>query len=126
MSAALVPVIVQTADVSPTVVVAAAELLAVEGSVVEEDTFAVLVMTVPFGVPGFTFTTSVNEALASSATLGLVQLTVPVPPTDGVEQVQPAAAVKGFDARRSGHPDLPVQLPTAPVATERTAWMIFW
>ena len=40
------------------------------------------------------FTTRVNEALASSATLGLLQLTVPVPPTDGVEQVQPAEAVK--------------------------------
>src|SRR3990170_3282228 len=93
-SEAFVPTIVQSADVSPTVVVVVAELLVLEGSAVDEVTFAVLVMMVPFGVAAFTFTTRVNEALALLATLGLVQVTVPVPPTDGVEQVQLAAAVR--------------------------------
>ena len=78
----------------PTVVVVVAELLEVEGSFVEEDAFAVLVMTLPFGVLEFTLTTNVKEELASSAMLGVVQLTVPVPPTDGVEHVQPAAPLK--------------------------------
>src|SRR3990170_1966830 len=94
VSEAFVPTIVQSADVSPTVVVVVAELLVLEGSAVDEVTFAVLVMMVPFGVAAFTFTTRVNEALASSARLGLLQLTAPVPPTEGVEQLQPAAVVR--------------------------------
>lgn len=78
----------------PTVVVAVAELLEVEGSFVEEDTLAVFVMTLPLGVTGFTFTTNVKDELASSAMLGSAQLTGPVPPTDGIEQVQPGAPLK--------------------------------
>jgi hypothetical protein len=75
------------------VVDAVAELLPVEVSAAD-DAVAVLVMIVPFVAAGLTVTTKVNEALAPEATLGFVQLTVPVPPTDGVEHAQPGAGMK--------------------------------
>jgi hypothetical protein len=74
------------------VVVVVAVLFVVTGSVVADATVAVFEMTVPLATPAFTFTTTVNVATADAATLGLVQLTVPVPPTTGVVQVHPAAA----------------------------------
>jgi hypothetical protein len=76
-----------------TVVVAVAELFAVEDSVVEVETVAVLLMTVALGTAQLTFTTSVNTALAPAARLGLVAVTMPVPPTGGVITVQSAGAV---------------------------------
>jgi len=74
-----------------TVVVCVAELFAEFGSPVVDVTVAVL-LTEPV-VAGFTFTTSVNTAGVATATLALVAVTVPVPPTGGVEGVQPAGAV---------------------------------
>jgi hypothetical protein len=74
------------------VVVAVAELFVVTGSGVADDTVAVFAMMIPLATPAFTFTTSVNVAMANAATLGLVQLTVPVKPITGVVQVHPAAA----------------------------------
>jgi hypothetical protein len=88
----LVPVIVQTAAPTPMLVVVVAALFVVTGSVVADAAVAVFVMTDPLTTPAFTFTTSVNVATADAATLGLVQPTVPVPPTIGVVQVHPAAA----------------------------------
>jgi hypothetical protein len=76
---------------SVTVVVATAELFPVFGSVVELETVAVLVITVPFPAHQFTLTTIVKIADPLAARLDAEQLIVPVPPTDGVEQVQPAA-----------------------------------
>src|SRR5438477_254535 len=73
-----------------TVVVVAAELLARFGSTVAELTVAVLEMIVPSGVVGLTWTASVKVAVAPLASDGLVHVTVPVDPTAGVVQVQPA------------------------------------
>src|SRR4029453_7396092 len=88
----LVPVIVQTAAPTPMVVVVVAALFVVTGSVVADATVAVFVMTVPLTTPAFTLPTSVTVATADAATLGFMQLTVPVLPTTGVVQVHPAAA----------------------------------
>src|SRR5436853_577947 len=76
-----------------TVVVAVAELLVEVGSKVAELlTVAVLEMVVPSGVAGLTWTTMVKLAVAPLATGEVVQLTVPVVPTAGVVQDQPAGA----------------------------------
>src|SRR5438067_5170798 len=69
-----------------TVVVAVAELLPGHGSSVSLVTVAVLLSVVPFGVLAFTITTSRNVAFAPVPNMEIVQLTVPVPPTAGVEQ----------------------------------------
>jgi len=72
-----------------TLVVAVPVLLPGLGSGVVEPAVAEFVITVPFGTPGPTKTTSVNTLLPG-ANEGLVQLTVPVPPTAGVVHVHPA------------------------------------
>ena len=66
------------------VVVAVAVLLAGVGSVVELATLAALVIVVPAGAAGSTLTTRVNVAEAPVASVGLVDVTSPVPPTAGV------------------------------------------
>ena len=71
-----------------TVVVAVAELFAGLGSVVVEETDAVLVMTVPPAVAPSTATTSVNDALPAIM-LAFVQEIEPVAPTAGVVQLHP-------------------------------------
>src|SRR5687767_12111423 len=53
-------------------------------------TLTPLVITVPGGVSGSMLTTSVKTSSAPTGTLGLVQVTVPLVPTAGVLQVQPA------------------------------------
>lgn len=58
-------------------VVSMSELFELTGSLTTEDTDAVFVIVVPFGVAGFTFTTSVNVAVASSANEATEQLTGP-------------------------------------------------
>jgi hypothetical protein len=73
----------------PTVVVAVARLFAKTGSSAEV-TPAVFVMTVPFAVAALTFTTSVKDTLPLAGSVAMVQLTVPVPPTEGVVHVHPA------------------------------------
>ena len=85
-------VIYRSAEVF-TVVVAVALLLAGVGSVVEELTVAVLEMTVPLAVVESTFTTMVKLALSPLPIVAFVHVTVPLAPTAGVVQVQPAAAL---------------------------------
>src|SRR6266498_4446414 len=93
----LVPVIAparaQRSAATPTTVVVLAVLFAEFGSVVEEDTVAVFPITVPLGVPELTFTTSVNDAELNGASVAIVQVWVPVPPTASGEQLHPAAGV---------------------------------
>src|SRR5438132_9860170 len=73
-----------------TVVVAVAALLTRLGSRAAELAVAVLEMRVPSRVLALTWTTMVKLAVAPLARDVVVQLTVPVMPTIGVVQVQPA------------------------------------
>lgn len=57
------------------------------GSVIDEEPMSVSVMTVPVAVPAFTFVISVNEAVEPAARVAMLQVTVPVAPTAGVEQL---------------------------------------
>src|SRR5690348_4448279 len=54
---------------------------------------AVFEIVVPDATVGLTVTTSVNEPLAPEASDGFVQVTVPLPPTAGVVQLQPPGVV---------------------------------
>ena len=71
-----------------TAVVAVAELFPAHGSKVSLVAVAVLLSVVPFGVLAFTLTTSLNVAVAPAPNVEIVQLTVPVPPTAGAEQLK--------------------------------------
>ena len=66
-------------------------LLAELGSAVEEETVEVAVMVVA-AIEDATFTTTIILAEAPEARLASVQVTVPVAPTAGVVQIQPAGA----------------------------------
>ena len=78
--------------VEVTVVVVVDVLFEVTGSAICELIVAVLVRTEPSGVVGSTVTTSMKLAVFAATNVRLVQLTVPVVPTVGVMQVQPAGA----------------------------------
>jgi hypothetical protein len=67
-------------------------LLAEFGSLTEELTDTVSVITVPFAAAAFTFVTSEKVAAVPPAIFRSVQTTFPVLPTGGVVQVQPTAA----------------------------------
>jgi hypothetical protein len=73
-----------------TVTLAVALLFEGLGSVIEEEPISVSVMTVPVAVPAFTFVIRVNAAAEPAARLAMLQLTVPVAPTAGVEQLHAA------------------------------------
>ena len=73
----------------PTVVFTLAVLLSVLGSLVDDVTEAVSA-TVPAGILEATFTPIMISADAPDARVAIVQLTLPVAPTAGVVQVQPA------------------------------------
>src|SRR5437588_3309065 len=77
-------------------VVAVALLLSGLTSQVSLEIVTVLLMTVPSGVLAFTFTTSVNVALAPAANVERLAVTDPVPPTIGVVSVNagPLVCVK--------------------------------
>src|SRR5271163_5135118 len=75
----------------PTRVKTLAVLFARFGSFVPDETEAVSRICVPLTVPGTTVTTNVNVPVAAFATVGLVQVILPVPPTDGVVHDQPGA-----------------------------------
>jgi hypothetical protein len=62
------------------------------GSEVVADTVEVAVM-VAATTDGATFTTTTISAEAPDASVGFVQVTLPVPPTAGVVQVHPAGAM---------------------------------
>src|SRR5216684_2975152 len=89
--ATLVTVSSATAVV-PTTVDAVALLLVEFGSLTDELTVAVSVITVPFAVPAFTFTIIEKLATVLPNMFNVVQRTLPVPPAAGVKQVQPAGA----------------------------------
>jgi hypothetical protein len=78
VSEAFVPVIAparaQRSAATPTIVVVDAVLFVELGSAVAEDTVAIFVITVPLGVPGLTFTTSVNDAELNGASVAIVQV----------------------------------------------------
>ena len=59
---------------------------------VAELTVTVSVMVVPEGVPGLTCTTS-GKFVVPGARLAIVHVSVPVPPTTNVLQVQPTGGV---------------------------------
>src|SRR6267142_593467 len=69
------------------------ELLAALGSLIAEDTDEFAVMVVPSAVAAFTFTVTLMFAAEPAARLGFVHVTVPVAPTAGVTQVQPAGTI---------------------------------
>jgi len=106
----MAPAIAHSSAAVPTVVVAVAVLFAVLGSLDVAAIVDEFVMTVVFGVPALTLTTRVNEALAPAARLAMVQLTVPVPPTAGVEHDQPAAKVSDTNVVLVGTTSLSVRL----------------
>ena len=78
-------VTVKFGDVLPTTVVADAVLFAEFGSIADELAVTVPVITVPLGVPAFTFTTNVKLAKVSPGMLTLVQTTLPVPPAPALK-----------------------------------------
>src|SRR5271170_958260 len=73
----------------PTVVCTVAELFDRFGSFVPEEALTTSVITVPVATPLLTATPTVKVVEAALATSGFVQEIVPVPPMDGVTQVQP-------------------------------------
>jgi hypothetical protein len=77
-------------EVVPTIVDALAVLFAELGSLTEELTVAVSVITVPFAVPAFTLTIIENAAAVLPDMLTVVHTTLPVLPTGGALQLQPA------------------------------------
>ena len=72
---------------------AVAVLFDVLGSVADDATVAVSVMTVPLATPVLTFTTMVKLAEVDPDMLMLVHAMLPVPPTPGDWQVHPEGAV---------------------------------
>ena len=68
----------------PTIVFTLAVLLDNAGSLTDELTDAVSVITVPFATPLFTFTTSVNAPDPGAARLAFVHTTLPFAPIAGV------------------------------------------
>ena len=79
--------------VVPTTVVTVAVLLAEFGSITEELTVVVSVMTVPFAVPLITLTTRVNVPEVNPGMFASVQTTLPVAPTAGAAQIHPTGEV---------------------------------
>ena len=75
--------------VVPTTVEAEAVLFAEFGSLADELTEAVLVMTVPLAVPAVTFVTREKVAAVPPLRLRSVQTMLPAEPTAGVVHVQP-------------------------------------
>src|SRR5437764_1377447 len=76
-----------------TVVLAEPVLLVGSGSGVELEAVAELLMVVPARTLALTWTMMVKLGAAPAATVGLVKVTVPVPPIAGAVVVQPAGAV---------------------------------
>src|SRR4051794_40461822 len=83
------------------------------GSSVAETTVAVLTMGVPLGRPQSTSTTSAKASLVCGATDAVVQVMVPVPPTGGVSQAQPAGAVSDWKVVPAGSGSVKVTVSAA-------------
>src|SRR5579864_3324914 len=86
-------VTVKSGPVVPTSVLTVAVLFVEFGSAIEELTDTESAITVPFGVPLFTFTIRVNVPAVRAAMLTSVHTTLPVPPVPGVMQLHPAGGV---------------------------------
>jgi hypothetical protein len=99
--------------VVPTTVEAEAVLLLEFGSLTDELTVAVSVISVPFAVPEFTLVTSEKVAAVLPAIFKAVQITLPVPPTGGVVQLQPAGAATDTKVVFVGTPSTNVALSAA-------------
>src|SRR5438093_1264340 len=85
-----------------TVLVAIDELFPGVGSAVAELTVAVFEITVPLAVPEATWTTRVKSAVPTPKE-GLLHVTVPLEPIDGVVQAQPAGAVLDWNVTSGGN-----------------------
>src|SRR6266446_1222543 len=85
-------VTVRFGPVEPTIVLTVAVLFEEFGSMADEPTDTVPVMTVPFAVPLVTFTTRVNVPDVNPGMLALVQTTLPVAPREVFRQLHPAGA----------------------------------
>src|SRR5258708_7875194 len=83
---------VRSGAVVPTTVLTVAVLLEEFGSAAEELADTESATIVPFAVPAFTFTTSVNVTAIEPAMFEFVQTTFPVLPTAGPRQLHPAGA----------------------------------
>jgi len=99
--------------VVPTTVTALAVLFVEFGSLTDELTLAVLVITVPFAVPVFTFVISENVAAVLPAKLKSVQTILPVPPTAGVVHVHPEGAASETNVVLAGTPSTKAALSAA-------------
>src|SRR5271156_177249 len=86
----------------PTRVKTLAVLFARFRSLVPEETEAVSRICVPLTVPGTTVAMNVNVPTAALATLGFVQLILPVAPTAGAVQDQPGATAKDVNVVLAG------------------------
>jgi hypothetical protein len=76
---------------------AVALLFVLFGSVTAEDPISVSVITVPVAVPAFTLTTSEKFPVTPDARDAIVHVTVPVPLTAGVVQLQAAGLVSDWN-----------------------------
>jgi hypothetical protein len=77
-----------TVQVDCSTVTEAVNVLSVSNnSLVVLETVAVLVMPVPAGTPEFTWKTNVNCAVVLAGRVAIVQVELPVPPTDGFVQL---------------------------------------
>src|SRR5207245_6333828 len=93
--------------------VAVVVLCGMLGLEVVEVTVAVWEILVPPGVLGLTWPTMVNVVVAPLARDAVVQLTVPVEPTAGVVQVQPAGCVSDWKVVSAGRGSFIVTLAAA-------------
>lgn len=94
----------------PTVVMTVAVLFAKFGSLVPEVTSSTSTICVPLVVPFPTCTTTVKLTFPPLAKSGFVQDIVPVPPTAGVAQVQPATLLIDSKTVFAGMPSLKTTL----------------
>jgi len=111
----------------PTIVVADAVLFAALGSVAEDATAAVFVITVPLATPVFTFTTMVKDPDVAPAIFVSVQVTLPVPPRLGMMQLQPAGALNEIKVVFAGTAVVSVALSAAlgPVFVTTCVYVMF-
>jgi hypothetical protein len=92
----------RSASSAATVVVAVALSLPPFGSATAPAMVAVFVITVAPGVPASTATASVNTSLPAFAKVAMLHVTVPVPPTAGVTQDQPAGVASDWKVVPAG------------------------
>src|SRR5579863_4579265 len=122
-----VSVTVRSGPVVPTSVDTVAVLFAELGSITDELTFAVPVITVPFATPVFTLTTIENVAELNPAKSALVQTTLPPLPGFGVRQLHPEGVVDETKVVLAGTGTISVALSAAlgPLSVATTVYVMF-